>query len=195
MKFLLYGNNYCLNYKLIKFLIFMKLFLLFNLFLTVSAFSNTYSQNMISIEMRNTSVKNILSQIEESSYYRFFYNEELSDINRLVSIDMQDKEISEVMHSLLSGTDLEYTVLNDNMIVIAPKREDPKHKITGQVTDGLTGESLIGVTILVGNTRTGTTTDINGRYIIEVDDPNTILQFSYVGYLTESIDVNGRNQY
>jgi TonB-linked SusC/RagA family outer membrane protein len=68
-----------------------------------------------------------------------------------------------------------------------------KISISGAVKD-VTGEVLIGVNIQVKGTSTGTSTDINGEYRIEVPDGDAVLVFSYIGYLSQEIKVgNNRN--
>ncbi len=66
-----------------------------------------------------------------------------------------------------------------------------KISVTGTVSDP-TGEPLIGVSITVKDSKTGTTTDIDGNYAIEVDS-KAILRFSYVGYDAQDIPVNARS--
>jgi TonB-linked SusC/RagA family outer membrane protein len=66
-------------------------------------------------------------------------------------------------------------------------------KVTGTVLSSEDNQPLPGVNIRISNTNTGTTTDLNGKYSIEVPDGNTILVFSYIGYVTEEIPVNGRS--
>ena len=61
--------------------------------------------------------------------------------------------------------------------------------VTGTITDSKTDEPLIGVTIMAEGTTTGTITDVNGKYSINVADANAILVFSSVGYVTEKITV------
>lgn len=61
--------------------------------------------------------------------------------------------------------------------------------VTGTITDSKTDEPLIGVTILVEGTTTGTISDVNGKYSINVPDANAILVFSSVGYVTDKITV------
>ncbi len=64
--------------------------------------------------------------------------------------------------------------------------------VTGQVTDG-TGFTLPGVNILVVGTSTGTVTDINGNYSINVAS-DAILRFNFVGYSTQDVAVEGRTR-
>jgi TonB-dependent starch-binding outer membrane protein SusC len=64
--------------------------------------------------------------------------------------------------------------------------------VTGVVTDQSTGESLPGVSILVKGTLTGTVSDLNGRYSINVPDPSNMLVFSFIGYNTREIVVGNQ---
>lgn len=63
-------------------------------------------------------------------------------------------------------------------------------KVSGTVTDSA-GEPIIGATVISQGTSNGTATDFNGEYTITADAMGT-LQFSYVGYQTKSIPVQGR---
>lgn len=66
-------------------------------------------------------------------------------------------------------------------------------EISGVVTDNDSGESLIGVNILLVGTTSGTTTDINGSYQILARQKSDSLQFSYTGYESQTIVV-GENK-
>ncbi len=66
-------------------------------------------------------------------------------------------------------------------------------KVSGYVTSAEDGYGLPGVTIQVKGTSNGTITEIDGDYSITVGSRDT-LTFSYVGYQTQNIPVNGRNQ-
>lgn len=63
--------------------------------------------------------------------------------------------------------------------------------ITGTVTDGKSGESLPGVTILVKGTNVGAVTDLAGSYSIRATSSD-VLVFSFMGYLTEEVAVLDR---
>ena len=55
--------------------------------------------------------------------------------------------------------------------------------IKGQILDE-TGESMIGVSVLVKGTTIGTVTDFDGNYTLEVPSGKNILEISYIGYKT-----------
>ena len=63
--------------------------------------------------------------------------------------------------------------------------------VSGIVTDE-TGETLIGVSILIKDSDQGTTTDVDGRYSIDMPDGLNTLVFSYTGFKTVEVNVDGR---
>lgn len=63
--------------------------------------------------------------------------------------------------------------------------------VKGKVTDD-SNEALPGVSIKVKNATNGTTTDINGNYSISVPESNASLLYSFIGFATQEIAVNGR---
>ncbi len=65
-------------------------------------------------------------------------------------------------------------------------------RITGTVTDAGDGSTLPGVSILIKGTSQGTVTDINGRYELNANS-NATLVFSFIGMLTQEIEVGGRS--
>ncbi len=65
-------------------------------------------------------------------------------------------------------------------------------EVTGTVTDAVTGETLPSVNILIVGTDTGTTTNLDGEYSIMVPDLNRELRFSFIGYETMTVPIDGR---
>ncbi len=62
-------------------------------------------------------------------------------------------------------------------------------KITGTVTDALSGETLIGVNVVIEGTTQGTSTNIDGEYVIIGVRPGTYtLVASYIGFQTQRIE-------
>ncbi len=65
-----------------------------------------------------------------------------------------------------------------------------ENKVTGTVTDKKSGESIIGATVLVKGTTTGTVTDMNGQFTLSVPEVNSQIVISYIGYTTLELPAN-----
>lgn len=68
----------------------------------------------------------------------------------------------------------------------------PAFLVSGSVKDA-EGMPLPGVNIVEDGTTNGTITDFDGRYTLEVADENAVLVFSFMGYQTKTVKVNGRS--
>lgn len=69
--------------------------------------------------------------------------------------------------------------------------QSEKVTVTGTVTDPADGGALPGVSIIEKGTTNGVTTDLSGKYTLSVA-PNAILVFSYVGYITQEVEIGNR---
>ncbi len=64
--------------------------------------------------------------------------------------------------------------------------------ISGKVTDE-DGNVIPGVNVLVKGTTTGTVTDVDGNYQLSVDNGEVVLVYSFIGYISQEVPVNGRS--
>ena len=64
--------------------------------------------------------------------------------------------------------------------------------VTGTITDATDGTALPGVNIVIKGTTIGVSSDFDGKYSIDVTSPDAVLQFSYLGYATKEVTVNGK---
>lgn len=62
--------------------------------------------------------------------------------------------------------------------------------ISGNVKDAKTGESIIGASIVVKGTTVGSTTDIDGNFSLKGVQKGSVLNISYIGYITQTLTVN-----
>jgi TonB-linked SusC/RagA family outer membrane protein len=163
--------------------------------------TNIYSQKArISLNISETKLYTVLDKIEKESEYFFLYNEKLLDIDRIVSVNAKDELISNVLENLFEGTNVKYTII-DRKIILAPSfltnnsngTGFQQQKITGSVTDGTTGEPIIGANIVVEGTTRGVVTDVEGKFTIEITKADAVLIASYLGYNTERVSVNGQS--
>ena len=191
-------NNY-LQVK--KFVRFMKLTaLLLIVFISQALAINSYSQGTkISLNMNNSSVKDVLMEIEKNSDYFFLYSNKLVDVDRKVDMKLTDKKISEVLDELFRNTDTKYEI-KDRQIILNPENVNSfssmfmvqSSKVTGIVSDD-EGNPIPGATVVVKGTSNGTITDMDGKYSIEVSGNNPVLVVSFVGMKTEEINYTGQS--
>jgi TonB-linked SusC/RagA family outer membrane protein len=64
--------------------------------------------------------------------------------------------------------------------------------VSGKVTDASDGSALPGVNVVIKGTTSGTTTDANGVYSLPLPGDNQTLVFSFIGYASQEVDVQGR---
>ncbi len=161
----------------------------------------SHSQNArVVINKANTPLSNILEEIESQTDYLFIYNNEI-DASSKVTVKVNNKPVSEVLSNLLDDTDISYAMEGSN-IVLANKAQITKQttqqqtgiKITGKVKDAL-GEPLIGVSIGVKGTSMGVTTDLDGNFMLNVPNGQSVLVFSYIGYLTQEKTVGNSREF
>lgn len=65
--------------------------------------------------------------------------------------------------------------------------------IKGVVQDAETNEPLTGVTVFALKSKAGATTDVNGEFVIKIQAADSLLSFSYVGYLPKRVNVTGKS--
>lgn len=189
-----------LNYQKSKkaLLNFRKIFILTSLALFTSTIS--WGQNQrITITGNNNTILKVFEEIEKQTGLSIAYNQTKLDINRKISQDFITKILSSVMTEVLKDTGFSYKI-EDKHIVIVPARAEqttpaqnknnPK-KISGVVLDA-TGLPIIGANVIVKGTTTGSITNLDGAFSLEVPQ-GSVLQISYIGYLTKEIPVEGNN--
>ena len=66
-----------------------------------------------------------------------------------------------------------------------------QHRVTGRVTDAKE-QPMFGVSVVVLGTTTGTTTDAKGNFAITMPDNKKNLIFSFLGYVTDTVNVGNR---
>lgn len=171
------------------------LFLTFLLILSVKTFSQ---KNIISLNLKDVTIERTLLEIEKQSEYRFFFEQSSVDLQPKVSIQIKDATINEVLEKLFRNTPYSYQIVDRHIILSQSKKvviqnlnSDSFRIIKGTVTNK-SKESIPGVTVMVKNTYTGTITDRNGFYKLEVPVEYDSLTFSYVGMKRQDVAL-GKN--
>ncbi|MDN5214999.1 SusC/RagA family TonB-linked outer membrane protein [Fulvivirgaceae bacterium BMA12] len=157
----------------------------------------------VSISTKNASLEEIISLIENQTDFVFVAEGPVVNSNTRIDLKLKKTNLKYVLEELSREFRYNFKRINNNIYV--RKRGKDEHNleertehqlwdrdISGKVTDE-NGNELPGVNVLVKDTNIGTITDLNGNYVLNVPDDATILVFSYVGYITEEVDIAGRS--
>jgi TonB-linked SusC/RagA family outer membrane protein len=179
---------------LLKLLITMKLTLIFILAGVFQLSATLYSQNgLFTINMENTSMREVFKEIEKQSNLRFFYNDLLTDVDRDISLTADNLKIDELLDRLFDGSEITYKMMENNLVLVSPKALLQQVIVKGTVKSSA-GEPLPGVNVIIKGTAVGVVTDLNGHYEIAVPSSNAMLVYSFIGYVSEEIEVGSQTE-
>jgi TonB-linked SusC/RagA family outer membrane protein len=71
--------------------------------------------------------------------------------------------------------------------------EQQQIKVSGTITDASNNQPMIGVNVQVKGTTIGAISDINGKYTLSISDPNATVVFSFIGYVTQEVPLEGKS--
>jgi hypothetical protein len=190
------NNGWFKRPNCLKLLLIMKITVLLLFAGVLQSFATkSFSQSArISMDLKNVSVVEVLNEIESQTDFYFFFNQKLIDVDRKVNVSAENTTISDVLTGLFGESNVDY-VIYDRQIILAPKetvqsiKSTQQQRITGVVTDANNSEPLIGVNIQIEGTTQGAITGFDGSYELTVPGPGTTLIFSFVGYITQRIQV------
>jgi TonB-linked SusC/RagA family outer membrane protein len=179
--------------KSLKYLMVIKLLLVFVLSTIFQVNAATYGQN-VTLNIKNASLKEVLDVLRKQTGYHFLYRTEMLNQTRQMSINVTNEPLTKVLELCFEGQPLTYSI-NEKTIILREKPVSPinnvqQARITGKVTDA-TGLPMPGVGIKVKGTNTTSVTDTDGKYVVNAGG-NITLVFSYVGYETQEVAANGR---
>ena len=166
--------------------------------------TESYSQKTtFTISVQDQSVKEVFDYIEQHSEFIIFYLDETIDVNRKVSVNLKDQRVENILEQLFTNTDVTYTI-NDRQILLSKRKEvteaapvvavvqQKKNTVTGVVLDP-TGMPVIGANIMVKGTTSGTITDMDGKFSLDVDKDATLV-ISYIGFASQEIKVGNQTK-
>lgn len=157
-----------------------------SLMLSLSAFAANADAQQVSVTVSNAKVKTVLNSISDQTGLSLAYSAQVVDLNRKVSLNFVNTEVSEVLNAMFGNTAIGYEI-KDGKIYLFKAAErttalanQQKKIITGTVVDS-NGEAVIGANVLVKGTTNGTITDMDGKFSLEVPE-GAMLLVSYIGY-------------
>ncbi|RKD92369.1 TonB-linked SusC/RagA family outer membrane protein [Mangrovibacterium diazotrophicum] len=173
------------------------LFFLSMLGATASSFSQ---QAKFNLQLKNTTIKDVLDELKSQSDYQFFYSNDDFDVSRRVDVDLNNASIENVLEQILGDMDVSYKIVDKSVIISKSdvvwsfdQQQQQIVSVSGTVSDA-TGQPLPGVTVVEKGTTNGTITDFDGNYILKNISGASTLIFSFVGMENIEMPLDGRSQ-
>ena len=165
----------------------------------ISVKASVYSQNVwLNLNAQNKTVKEVLGEIEEQSEFFFLYNDRKIDVQRKVSLEIENEKIDDVLNALFEGTNTSYVIKDRQIVLYSGNDEKPEatpssvnqqiKSVKGKLTDRQ-GNPLPGVSVIVKGTTTGTITDVDGNYSLDNLPADAVLVYSFIGMETKEVVV------
>ena len=168
-----------------------KLLLIMLLCCSIGAFAQ---EQRVSMSMHNVTVKEALKKLKTLTSYSLWCSSSEMELEKKISVEAQDKTISEMLDIILTGQQLQYEVKNKVIQIykMAPVQAPAQESniITGIVLFEEDNEPVVGASIKVKGTTMGTIADIDGRFTLKDIPQNAqTLIVSYVGMKDKEVAV------
>jgi len=152
----------------------------------------------VNINGNKLTVGSFINQVEKQTNYLFVYSKNEVNTNESLSVRSGKKSVAECLQEAFNRSDIKYAFENDYVILTKKsaltqitEQQNNVKRITGSVVDK-NGEAIIGASVMIKGTTNGTITDVDGHFVLAEASNNATLVISYVGYVTQSIALNGK---
>lgn len=169
--------------------------LLFLFFIAPAILNASVQEAVVNLNFTEASLSKVLSEIGRQTSLSLVYNTKDVNPNQVVTIKVNNEKLSAAMGRLLKNTNLSFSVRDNKYLVLFSQEkmeklqvQQGKHIIKGSVADEH-GETLIGVSVLLKETATGTITDIDGNFSLEIAGDDAVLVFTYMGYKSVTLPI------
>ncbi|WP_051697563.1 TonB-dependent receptor [Prevotella sp. 10(H)] len=168
----------------------------------LAAADSKAQEAMLNLKKNNLTLKDLILEIENQTGYLVVYSNQEIDVKEKTKTSIKKGKVKDILHEALSKTNIYYLFDNDYIVLktkplpfnpethaenIPVPEQDNKEKFSGTITD-TNGEPLIGVNIAQKGTTTGTMSDPNGKFSLNVSKGATVV-ISYVGFISQEFVV------
>ncbi len=153
--------------------------LLFGVCLLLGSTRSYAQTNRVSIRQENVPMERVMNEIEKQTGYLFLSNNDV-DIQRPVSVRLENGTLNEALDQMLKGSGVTYKVDNKYIsLTLTPAQSNDPTTVKGIVSDA--HGPVIGATVTIKNGTTGTTTSADGGFELTARRGD-VLVFAFIGY-------------
>lgn len=163
--------------------------------------ASVYSQSKkFTFDLHGKPIREVLKSIEQNSKFKFFYNEDFINVDKVVDLRVEEGRVEEVLDQVLANTGISYQVLDNDLIVLTQRQDNevPRSKaikITGKISDGSSGEAVAGAIVSIKGTNKAVVADAEGKFSIEASSSNDVLVISMLGYVKKELPIGNTTDF
>lgn len=179
----------------------MKLTFLFSFLIFTGSWANSFSQaTKLSLNLKNVTVQELIQEIEDQTDFYFLYQDEVFKKDQRITIQVTDETLESILEQFEKQASVK-SEITEHQIILKKENagtdtldQQQKKPVNGVVV-GTDGKPLPGVTVLVPGTTTGTVTNAEGEFRLEIPVNAETLQFSFVGLKSQEVPVADKTQF
>jgi len=192
-------ENYAHVFRIMKIIAFLILICVGSVFADSSFSQNT----QLSINLKYGTLKQLFEEIQKQSEFIFFYKDSQVDLNKNVTINIENSTVQETLDKAFINTNLEYQIIDRQIVILhgnkqavpenkkeAPLKQQPeKIRISGKITDSKSGEAIPGASVIIENTTIGAITNLSGEFSLIIPGDVKSFVVTYIGYEKQEIEI------
>lgn len=154
--------------------------------------SGAFAQDVrVTLDEQNASLKTVIDKIESQTRYLFAVEEGVN-VGQTITVKVTDAPLRSALDKVASSANLVYSI-NGMNIILSKKVVAKPSVISGQISDEA-GLAIPGVSVFIVGTSTGTVTDMDGRFSMNVpaEYANSQIQINSLGYEVVELPISGR---
>lgn len=186
------GSEEKMPAQITKLLFVMRLVVFFILVSVTQIHATSYSQN-VTLKLKNAPIQTAFEEITQQTGYYFLFNNEAVSKAEKVTITIKNYNLKNALELLFKNQPLSYSLTGKTVIIkelrtVEQTEIPPPIEITGTIVDE-SGTPLQNATISVKGSKNGTTTDENGKFVLETTDNRVKLIISHTGFETKEVSI------
>lgn len=167
------------------------------------SYGQKFLESPVALTFRNDRLADALEKISADKQVKFAYADNVVKPTYRVTLSTTNRTVAQVLNEVLTPFNLTYKIIDDVVVISERTADDATAirqsanrfvKVTGKVTDD-TNLPLPGVNVKVKGAAngTGTVTDINGTFSLDVPSTDATLVFSFIGFTTKEVPLGGQS--
>ena len=156
---------------------------------TLSTWALPSQDKTVTLNLRNVSVETALDAVKKQTGVNMLYNSQMFKGVSPVSVNAKNERWEVALKLILNPQGFDYVVKDGIVVIRKMQTEKRENRIRGMVVDA-NREPIPGASIIVKGTRTGTSTNIEGEFALDVKNDKVTLEVSFIGMKKQTLQVD-----